>query len=64
MKVLSLQRHLKSLAWQPVEPMAERAGVSYGGGMTLALVFFWGEWRSGDSGAAWGRARERVGRLI
>ena len=27
MKVLSLHRHLKSLDWQPVEPMADRAGV-------------------------------------
>lgn len=27
MKVLSLQRHAKSLAWQPVEPIAERAGL-------------------------------------
>ena len=41
MKVLSLQRHLKSLAWQPVEPMAERAGVSYRGEIVLALVFSW-----------------------
>ena len=28
MNVLSLHRHLKSLDWQPVEPMAERAGLS------------------------------------
>lgn len=27
MKVLSLQRQAKSLAWQPVEPIAERAGL-------------------------------------
>ena len=30
-KELSLQRHLKSLAWQPVEPMAERAGLCWVG---------------------------------
>ena len=30
MKVLSLQRHATSLAWQPVEPTAERAGLCWG----------------------------------
>ena len=42
MKELSLQRHAKSLAWQPVEPMAERAGLCWGRGKDgVSLVFFW-----------------------
>lgn len=40
MKELSLQRQAKSLAWQPVEPMAERAGVCWRGEGGVSLVFF------------------------
>ena len=40
MKVLSLHRHLKSLDWQPVEPMAERAGLCCGGRSVSFGSFF------------------------
>ena len=41
MKVLSLHRHLKSLDWQPVEPMAERAGLCCGrGSVSFDFLFF------------------------
>ena len=52
MKVLSLHRHAKSLAWQPVEPIAERAGLCWGRrkygvslGLLLVVRMAWGEWR-------------------
>ena len=41
MKELSLQRHAKSLAWQPVEPIAERAGLCWERGKYgISLVSF------------------------
>ena len=39
MNDLSLHRHLKSLDWQPVEPMAERAGLCCTGEGGIELVF-------------------------
>lgn len=54
MKELSLQRHAKSLAWQPVEPIAERAGLCAQEGR---LDRFWAcdlEERRRTSGAKYG----------
>ena len=69
MKVLSLHRHLKSLDWQPVEPMAERAGLCCGGEVLALVLLFWKElacWGEESGGADMieggeeeGRARER-----
>ena len=41
MKALSLQRQAKSLAWQPVEPIAERAGLCWREGKGVSLVGLW-----------------------
>lgn len=62
MKELSLQRHAKSLAWQPVEPMAERAGLCWGGRRMMLAWFRACRNGSGEVGSRVGGAVGSPGR--